>query len=166
MTDENTTSQTTQTGSSNQGGSSVGVNKSLAVKVDTNMSNEEYILEAEKHYIIPKLVREVFPDLIKLIFETESMDTDEREYWLQILPIMTEDQIKKFRDILVNEKEQLTKLDKEYEKEMSSLEDKHKKVLDEEEIRRRRDDLKAKENESKAQESQTEEELLKQLENL
>ena len=132
-----------------------GKGKSSLIKADPNRSNEDYIKEAEKYYIIPRLVREVFPDLIKLIFETESMDIDEREYWLQILPIMTEDQIKKFRDILVNEKEQLKKLDKEYENEMSSLEDKHQKALNEEEIRRKREELKSKESAAEATEAKT-----------
>jgi len=147
-------------------GNQTGKGKSSLIKVDPNMSNEDYIKEAEKYYIVPKLVRDVFPDLIKLIFETESMDADEREYWLQILPIMTEDQIKKFRDILVNEKEQLTKLDKEYDSEMSTLEDKHKKALNEEEIKRNREELKAKETANETAEAQTEEDLLKQLNNL
>jgi len=143
-----------------------GKGKSTLVKVDPNMTNEQYIAEAEKHYIVPKLVREVFPDLIKLIFETESMDLDEREYWLQIMPIMTEDQITKFRDILVNEKEQLSKLDKEYDTEMSSLENKHKKALDEEELRRDREALEAKENAAEKQEADAEKDLLNQLDQL
>ena len=50
------------------------------------------------------MVKDKFPDLIDLIKQTESMNDEEREYWFQILPIMTEDQIRKFRDILVNEK--------------------------------------------------------------
>ena len=161
MTDEQKTPQDDKTQ-----GDQTGKGKSSMVKVDPKMSNEDYIKEAEKYYIVPKLVRDVFPDLIKLIFETESMDTDEREYWLQILPIMTEDQIKKFRDILVNEKEQLNKLDKEYETEMSALEDKHQKTLNEEEIRLKREELRSKEGADEAKETQTEEELLKQLNNL
>jgi hypothetical protein len=143
-----------------------GKGKSTLVKVDPNMTNEQYIVEAEKHYIIPKLVREVFPDLVKLIFETESMDMDEREYWLQILPIMTEDQITKFRDILVNEKEQLDKLDTEYESEMSSLEEKHEKALDEEDLRRKREELEAKEKTAEQAEAQTEKDLLDQLDQI
>lgn len=140
--------------------------KSSQIKADPAKTNEQYIAEAEKLYIIPKLVREVFPDLVKLIFETESMDADEREYWLQILPIMTEDQIKKFRDILVNEKEQLTKLDKDYESEMSKLEKTQKATISEEEVLKRRAELKAKESANETVEQKQEEELLKNLQNL
>jgi len=140
--------------------------KSSQIKADPAKTNEQYIAEAEKLYIIPKLVREVFPDLVKLIFETESMDADEREYWLQILPIMTEDQIKKFRDILVNEKEQLNKLDEDYENEMSRLGQSQQKSLNEEEVRMKRDELRAKEAADKAAEAAQEEELLRNLQNL
>jgi len=140
--------------------------KSSQIKADPAKTNERYIAEAEKLYIIPKLVREVFPDLVKLIFETESMDADEREYWLQILPIMTEDQIKKFRDILVNEKEQLNKLDKDYESEMSKLEKTHTSALNEEEIQKKRAELKARESANEAVEQKQEEDLIKNLQNL
>jgi hypothetical protein len=143
-----------------------GKGSSTQIKADSSKTNEQYIDEAEQHYIIPKLVREVFPDLVKLIFETESMDADEREYWLQILPIMTEDQIKKFRDILVNEKEQLTKLDKEYEEEMSGLEKQHKTQINQEEVKQKREELRAKESAAEKEENQAEEDLLKQLEDL
>jgi hypothetical protein len=140
--------------------------KSSAIKADPKKTNEQYVAEAEKLYIIPKLVRDVFPDLIKLIFETESMDEDEREYWLQILPIMTEDQIKKFKEILVNEKDQLTKLDNEYSSEMSKLNAKQKTAFNEEEIKKRREELRSKESAAENEDAQKEQELLNQLKNL
>lgn len=140
--------------------------KSLLIQADKAKTNEQYIAEVEKYYIVPKLVKETFPDLMKLVFETESMDTDEREYWLQILPIMTEDQIKKFRDILVNEKDQLQKLDKEYAGEMSKLNATQDKVISEEELRQKREEIKAKEAASEIEDSQQEQALLEQLKNL
>ena len=140
--------------------------KSTLINVDFAKSNEQYIKDAEKYYIVPKLVREVFPDLIKLIFETESMDEEEREYWLQILPIMTEDQIKKFREILVNEKVQLEKLDKEYDNEMSQLEKKHTVAINDEEVKEKREALRAREATAEEKEAKAEEDLLKELDNL
>ena len=44
------------------------------IKIDPNKSNEQYIAEVEKSYIVPSLVRNKFPDLVKLIYETESMN--------------------------------------------------------------------------------------------
>ncbi len=140
--------------------------KSLLIQADKSKSNEQYIAEVEQYYIVPKLVRETFPDLMKLVFETESMDVDEREYWLQILPIMTEDQVKKFRDILVNEKEQLQKLDTEYQSEMSKLNQSQNQVISEEEMRRRREEIKAREEAEALEEAKKEAALLEQLKNL
>ena len=133
------------------------------VVVDRNKPTEQYIKEAEKLYIVPRLVREKFPDLVKLIYETESMDGDEREYWLQILPIMTEEQIKKFRDILVHEKEQLTRLDSEYEKELHKLNEKHLIEWKEFEAREKRQTLTASESDSETEEKDKEEELLQRF---
>ncbi len=117
---------------------------------------------AEK-YAIPAMVKEKFPDLIQLIKETESMNDEERDYWFQILPIMTEEQIRKFRDILVNEKEQLTHLDQEYETELTKLNEKHMIEWKEFETKEKRKTLTTAESASKEKEKADEEELLKRL---
>ncbi len=70
-------------------------------------------LADETMYTIPRFVMEKFPDFIKLIYETKSMGTEEREYWMQIMPIMTEENIVRLRNFLINEKETLAKLDQE-----------------------------------------------------
>lgn len=133
--------------------------------VDKNKSAEQYVKDAEDAYIIPALVREKFPDLVKLIYETESMNEEEREYWMQILPIMTEDQIVKFRGILVNERDQLTKLDQEYEQEMTRI-NKPVAELDEVKMKEKIQEIKQAESVSEEQEAKQEEELLKKLQGL
>lgn len=151
MADTATTTQGTATASSGM--------------VDKNKSAEQYIKDAENGYIIPALVREKFPDLVKLIYETESMNEEEREYWMQILPIMTEDQIVKFRGILVNERDQLTKLDQEYEQEMTRI-NKPVAELDEVKMKEKIQEIKQAESVSEEQEAKQEEELLKKLQGL
>lgn len=155
MTDLTQTSQT-QTATTGTAG----------VVVDKNKSAEQYMQEAQSLYIVPQLVREKFPDLIKLIYETESMNTEEREYWLQIMPIMSEEQIVKFRDILVNEKDQLSKLDKEYESEMSRINTSHTAVLDEAKMKDQMQQIKQAEAKNEQAESTQEADILKQMENL
>ena len=115
---------------------------------------------------VPKMVSEKFPDLIDLIKDTESMDEEERDYWLQILPIMTEDQIAKFRGILVSEKEQLQKLDQEYENELSRLNEKHMIEWKEFETKEKREELAGKEKKAETAEKSAEEELLKRLQGI
>lgn len=125
-----------------------------------------YWKEVEAKYVIPRLVREKYPQLIQLIKETESMNDEEREYWFQILPIMTEEQIKKFVGILDNEKQQLQKLDTEYESEISKLNDKHNVEWDAFEAKKKRDEIKQQEKVAEAAENKTEENLLNQLSSL
>lgn len=114
-------------------------------------------------YAVPSLVKDKFPDLVQLIKDTESMNDDERDYWFQILPIMTEEQIKKFRDILVNEKDQLSRLDKEYEQELTKLNEKHLIEWKEFESKEKRKALQSAEQASQEEETKAEEELLKRL---
>lgn len=139
-----------------------------AVKIvaDKNKTPAQYITEAEQSYIVPQLVRDKFSDLIKLIYETESMNEEEREYWLKIMPIMTEEQIVKFRNILVNEKEQLSKLDKEYENEVNRMDNKHKVEFDEAKMKEKLQTIKEQESKDDAQEAHKEEEVLNKLQNL
>ncbi|PIR55208.1 hypothetical protein COU74_02280 [Candidatus Peregrinibacteria bacterium CG10_big_fil_rev_8_21_14_0_10_36_19] len=136
------------------------------VVVDKNKTAEQYILDVEDKYIVPPLIREKFSDLIKLIYETESMDKEEREYWLQIMPIMSEDQIVKFREILVTEKDQLAALDQKYATDMAAINKKQNSELDEEEMKKKLKVIKDQEVSSEAAEKLEEEKLLKELETL
>ena len=136
------------------------------VTVDPNKSPEQYIKDIEKKYIVPSLIRNNFPDLVKLIYETESMNQEEREYWLQIMPIMSEEQIKKFRDILVNEKEQLARLDQEYKSEMSKINRSAPKPIDEAKLKEKMNKIKEAEQASQTTEESEEAKLLDELENL
>lgn len=67
--------------------------------------------------VIPPEVQEKFAALILLIQGSESMNNEERQYWINILPVMTQEQIKNLQEILSNEKEQLAAIDAKYTKE-------------------------------------------------
>lgn len=120
----------------------------------------------ESKFHIPQAVRNENPKLIPLILQTESMDDEEREYWFQILPIMTDDQIAKFKDILVTEKQQLAKLDKEYEAELAKINEKHLQEWRDFESKQERSERKKQEKTHEEEETSTEEELLKKLQDL
>lgn len=154
MTDNTQTNSSTSTGVTSTTGD---------VVVDKNKSPEQYMKEAEGKYIIPGLVREKFPDLVKLIYETESMNAEEREYWMQIMPIMTEDQIVKFREILVNEKTELSKLDQEYQNEMAKLNKNRPQEIDENALKTKITQIQEAEKEHESSEKAAEEDLLNKL---
>ncbi|MBI5151968.1 hypothetical protein HZA39_00375 [Candidatus Peregrinibacteria bacterium] len=115
-------------------------------------------------YSIPQSVLQKFPDLVGLMLQTESMDEAEREYWYQIMPVMTDEQINKLRNILVNEKEQLTRLDEEYNKDLRNLNDKH--IIEWEDFTRKQKRKEVAEAEAKSEvtEKEKEAQLLKELE--
>lgn len=115
---------------------------------------------------IPETVRSQYPDLIPLILETESMNDEERQYWFQILPIMTDEQVGKLREILINEKSQLANLDKEYEQDLKRINSKHVAQWKDFEAKEKRQKLQTAETAAKTGEKATEEELLKKLQGI
>lgn len=112
---------------------------------------------------VPADVAAKYPDLETLILATESMTNEERDYWFQILPIMTDEQIQKLRTILVNEKEQLSKLDSEYQAQLQKLDEKHMKEIEEGARRAKREALKKQEASHEEGETKAQEDLLKKL---
>jgi len=150
-TNDQSITQTSQNGSTTS-------NRSLVL--DKSKTSEQYIREAEGIYIVPIIIRERYPDLIKLIVETESMDTEEREYWLSIMPVMNEDQIIKLRNILLNEKEQLFKIEQQYQQQGKTS----SPAIDEEKLRERIERIQEAERSVEAEERQREEELFRMLE--
>ena len=166
MAEDTKTVKTDDSGAAATSQSGGGVVTDDGIVVDKNKSKEQYMTEAEVKYIVPKLVREKSPDLVKLIYETESMNAEEREYWMQIMPIMTEEQISKFRDILVNEEDQLSKLDNEYEQEMGRINARQAPEIDEAKLKEKMAEIHKKEKAGEQKEESEEEALLKQLEGM
>ncbi len=139
--------------------------------VDPKVASEfgidaDQLADIAKKYTIPESVKNQFPDLVALLIKTESMNDEERDYWFQVLPIMNEDQIIKLRTILVNEREQLKKIDTEYDAEMKKLNDVHKNEWNAFEEQQKRIALREAEASHEEQEQQKEEDLLKKLQDI
>jgi len=66
-----------------------------------------------------------YPELIKLVLNTKSMDDQERQYWFDIMPSMSDEQIDRLYEILDTEKKKLEQLEVNYQKEIKSLNEKH-----------------------------------------
>ena len=67
----------------------------------------------------------LYDELIKMILATESMDDDERQYWFDIMPSMTETQIDRLYNILDTERQKLQELEIKYQEEIKDLNEKH-----------------------------------------
>ncbi len=66
-----------------------------------------------------------YDELIKMVLATESMDDDERQYWFDIMPSMTESQVDRLYNILDTERKKLQELEIKYQEEIKDLNEKH-----------------------------------------
>ncbi len=115
---------------------------------------------------IPADVQAKFGPLIELIQGSESMNTEERRYWINILPIMTPEQLKNLEEILMNEKKQLAAIDDKYTKESATIGDEKVVAELEKEIVDKRKRREAMEHQLAAEEGKAEENILKQIQNI
>lgn len=63
--------------------------------------------------------------LVDLILWSESIDNNEKQYWFDILPSMTHEQIDRLFNILTTERNQLEELNMKYQNEIKTLNEKH-----------------------------------------
>lgn len=115
---------------------------------------------------IPVETRKKFGELIDLISGSESMNNEERQYWINILPVMTPDQVQNLQDILTNEKKQLEEIDKKYAREINQIDQTELIRKTNEARKKRREERQKNESAAATEEEQEEEELLKQIEKL
>lgn len=78
-----------------------------------------------KDFSVSDEMQAQYNELVKLILETESMDDDEKQYWFDIMPSMTNDQIDRLFNILDTEKKKLDALEDKYQNEIKKLNEKH-----------------------------------------
>ena len=78
-----------------------------------------------KTFIISDETLAEYNELVDLILATESMDDDERQYWFDIMPSMTNEQIDRLYNILDTERKKLEKLEEKYQNEIKNLNEKH-----------------------------------------
>jgi len=112
---------------------------------------------------VPPEVAQQFPDIIEFIRTSESMNDEERQYWVDILPVMTPEQREQLRNILKNEREQLAAIDAKYAKEIENVGDGAALRKMEKERKSKQKELSAKEASVRAEEEKEAEDILTQL---
>ena len=112
---------------------------------------------------VPDELKAQFPEVIELILGSESMNNEERQYWINILPVMTPEQRENLQQILQNEKNQLKAIDAKYSKEMEKL-GKGRSIEEMAKMRReKRASRKSSEIEAEEEETQKESEILRAI---
>jgi hypothetical protein len=64
--------------------------------------------------VVPPDIQAKFPVLVALILQSQSMNDEERKYWIMMLPTMTDDHRASLEEILKNEQAQLKAIDAKY----------------------------------------------------
>lgn len=88
----------------------------------TNMAE---VTKNGKTFQISEEIQAQYTELIDLIIDTDSMDDNERQYWFDIMPSMTDEQVDRLFNILDTERKKLEELESKYQKEIKELNEKH-----------------------------------------
>lgn len=83
------------------------------------------ITHNDKKFVISDEIQAQYHELVQLILATDSMDDNERQYWFDIMPSMTDEQVDRLFNILDTEKKKLQELESKYQEEIKSLNEKH-----------------------------------------
>jgi len=115
---------------------------------------------------VPQDTQQRFPDFVNLILGSESMNDEERQYWISILPAMTEEQLENLRQILQNEKDQLAAIDQRYVRESQGVGSARGIEEIGAERRKKQQGMASIESEEEKAEREKEEQVLKEIEQL
>ncbi len=126
------------------------------------MADDTTAQTASSAVVIPPGLQETHPDLVALVMASESMNNEERQYWFDILPAMTPEQVQQLRDILTNEKTQLAAIDAKYTEEIKKAGTASVELTDEERHRKQQA-LQSQEMATRNEETVAAEDLLKQM---
>jgi hypothetical protein len=126
--------------------------------------NKGIIIIEGKEILIDPDIKTKYAELLELIKNTGSMSFDEKEYWVQLLPIMNNAQIKNLQGILGREKKKLAEIDAKYSKKMEDISQKYINRWDSEKNKLDKAQLHSKESAEEAAEAAQEEDLLSALE--
>lgn len=131
------------------------------------MPDDSQTTGSSSSLFVPLTLRQKFPEIIDLILRSESMNDEERQYWIDILPVMTPEQTEQLKTILVQEREQLAAIDAKYSKDIA---DQPAIQKSSEEIgqqrRERAKERSTKEQQFETTEAQKEEEILRKVQDL
>lgn len=115
------------------------------------------ITHNDKKFVVSDEIQAQYHELIQLILETDSMDDNERQYWFDIMPSMTDEQVDRLFNILDTEKKKLLELETKYQEEIKSLNEKH--LIEWQDFQMKDNKKKIKEEEAKDKDSDADEVL-------
>jgi Spy/CpxP family protein refolding chaperone len=115
------------------------------------------ITHNDKKFVISDEIQAQYNELVDLILKTDSMDDNERQYWFDIMPSMTDEQIDRLFNILDTERKKLQELEEKYQEEIKELNEKH--LIEWQDFQMKDSKKKIKEEEAKDKDSDADEVL-------
>lgn len=94
------------------------------------------------------------------------MNMEERQYWINILPVMTPEQLKNLEEILTSEKKQLKAIDEKYSKEVGKVDDTASILSMEQKMKSQKEKRISTEEENEEMEAEKEAQLLSKIQSL
>jgi RPA family protein len=94
------------------------------------------------------------------------MNNEERQYWVDLLPIMTPEQVENLYAILDNERKKLAEIDNYYSQKVEDIEKAEEAEKIEQERREKMKHLQSTEEANEASEKELEAQLMAELDNL
>jgi len=86
----------------------------------------EELVEYAKTFDIEDEFVESDSELIELVLKSKALDTEEeKQNWFNLLPLMTEEQVLKLREILLREKKKLEDIENKYDNKRKELRKKY-----------------------------------------
>ena len=124
----------------------------------------EELIELASKFDLPEEFLEIDAELIILILQSKALETDEeKQNWFNLLPLMTEEQIYKFKDILIKERTKLNEIEQKYAEKRKNIRQKQllrwKKMWYIDKVKK----IQEQEEQAKSQEEQEAERLLDEL---
>lgn len=121
---------------------------------------EELWKVAEK-YDIPESYLQNDPELIIMILQSRSIDTEEeKQNRFNLLPLMNEEQIEKLRSILIKEKTKLKEIEEKYEKKKQEIKQKYLNKREDSWYAQKVDDMKKQEKAHAEKDAEAADDLL------
>lgn len=109
-----------------------GGTQSTSINIPTLAAVVNAFIDNYDHLTLPTIVNLLASDrvaliaaLSPLIHATESIDKDGKQFWFDILPSMTENQIGRLLEILGIERRQLMQIDLKYQEEIKAINEEH-----------------------------------------
>jgi formate dehydrogenase assembly factor FdhD len=124
----------------------------------------EHLREIAMQFSIPEGFIEKIPDIVVLILESKSLDKeDEKQSWLNLLPLMNDEQTAKLKDILTREKVKLAEIEQKYAQKKEQMSQKFVQKFEEGAYQDKMQSVRSQEQEHREKEHEEADDLLNQI---